>query len=66
MPSLRINRAFLVIVPDSKESVVTVVRRAIPRGNAPRAKKEERQKEKETVTKEKVKELGAGAKEFGK
>jgi hypothetical protein len=26
MPSLRINRAFLVIVPDSKESVVTAER----------------------------------------
>ena len=51
---------------DSKESVITGVRRAIPRGNAPRAKKEERQKEKETVTQEKVKERGAGAKEFGK
>ena len=48
----------------SKEGVIIVVRRAIPRGNAPRAKKEERQKEKETVTKEKVKERGAGAKEF--
>ena len=32
----------------SKESVITVVRRAIPRGNAPKAKKEERQKEKAT------------------
>ena len=46
--------------------IITVVRRAIPRGNAPRAKKEERQKEKETVTKEKVKERGAGADKFGK
>ena len=49
----------------SKESVITVVRRAIPRGNAPRAKGG-KAKEKETVTKEKVKERGAGAKEFGK
>ncbi len=50
----------------SNESAIIAVRRAIPRGNAPRAKKEERQKGKETTTKEKVKERGAGAQEFGK
>ncbi len=50
----------------SKESVIPAVRRAIPRGNAPRAKKEEKQKEKETVTKENLKERGVGAREFGK
>ena len=51
---------------DSKENVPIAARRVIPQGSAPKAKKEESQKEKETVTKEKAKDRGVGEREFGK
>ncbi len=48
---------------DSKENVTTAVNIVIPQGNA---RKEERQKEKATVTKAKAKDRGVGVKESGK
>ena len=51
---------------DAKDNVITAVRRAIPRGNAPKAKKEESQREKETATRGQAKDRGVWAKEFGK
>ncbi len=51
---------------DSKENVATAVRRAIPQGSARKAKKEKRLKENETATKDRAKDRGVGAKEFGK
>ena len=50
----------------SKDNVTTAARRAIPQGSAQKAKKEESQKEKETVTRGKAKDRGDGEKEFGK
>jgi hypothetical protein len=50
---------------DSEENVALAARKGIPRGNAREARKEESQREQETVTKEKVKD-GVGEKTFGK
>ena len=47
-------------------SVISAARRVIPQGSAPKAKKEERQKEKETVIKAKAKERGIGERVCGR
>ncbi len=51
---------------DCKESVTSAVRRVILQESARRAKKEESQKGKETVTKEKAKDRGVGERKFGR
>jgi hypothetical protein len=45
---------------DSRENVTTAVRKAIQQARASKAKKEESQKEREMVTKEKAKDRGVG------
>ncbi len=50
---------------DSKETVTSAARKGIPHGSARKARKEESQKENETVTKGKVKDR-IGERAFGK
>ncbi len=50
----------------ARESVTTAARRVIPQGSVPKAKKEEKREEKETVIKAKAKERGTGERVCGR